>query len=57
VIEPSFFLRPNYISKDENVIAYRLSVEYLNAIEENREVNESRMQKYQKAITYGRVYF
>jgi hypothetical protein len=51
VIEPSYFLRSNYFSELENIIAYRISIAYLDAIEINRDVNESRMQRYQKAIT------
>jgi hypothetical protein len=50
VIQPRDFNKIEYVSKAENIMTFALATMYLLAIEENRVVNESRFQKYQKAI-------
>lgn len=50
VIQPRDFNKPEYISKAKNIMTFALATMYLFATEENRVVNESRFQKYQKAI-------
>jgi hypothetical protein len=51
-IDPKCFTDVEYFSKPENEMAIVISFKYKDAIEENRIVNEARMLKYQKAVTF-----